>query len=180
LWLRTQTEAGYNTLSRPDVNKTLTVLAIGRGIFNYTCEDHAPANAPNYVAQYTELYDAAALVANLPSEQLFHDLIPKLQGFDLGSLDNSTLDCMGSIGTLDNMAVITLFNIDTFRATLKETIKSPTNASYNGLWSHSVSPDDTWEIYRVEMAGGAVPIDCVGQPNGDISADYVAEYWFYH
>lgn len=170
---------GYNTLSRPDPNKTLTALAIGRGIFSYTCEGLRPANPPSYVAQYTELYDASALAANLPSEQLFHDLIPRLYNVDLGSLDNSTLDCMGSIGTLDETAVITLYNIATFRVDLTETIKSPTNASFNGLWSYSVSPDSSWQVYRVEMAGGAVPTICSNQP-ANVSVGYVAEYWFYH
>lgn len=137
-----------------------------------------PANPPKYVSQYTELYDAAALAANLPNEQLFHDLIPKLYGFDMGELDNSSLSCMGSVGTLESTAVITLYNIDTFRATLYETVASPVNASFNGLWSHSVSPDRGWDIYRVEMAGGAVPQTCADQPS-DVDVDYVAEYWFY-
>lgn len=157
----------------------MQALAIGHGIFNYSCEGLAPANAPAFIAQYTELYDAAALAANLPNEQLFHDLIPKLYDFDLRELDNSSLTCMGSVGTLDSSAVITLYNIDTFRATLFETVESPVNASFNGLWSHSASPDHAWDVYRVEMAGGAVPETCADQPS-DINIDYVAEYWFYH
>lgn len=157
----------------------MAALAIGRGVFNYSCEGLLPANPPLYVAQYTELYDAAALAANLPTEQFFHDLIPKLYGFDFGALKNSTLDCMGSIGTLDSTAVITLYSIDTFRGTLQETIKSPENASFNGLWSYSTSSDQSWEFYRVEMAGGAVPRTCAGQPSA-MSVEYVAEYWFYH
>lgn len=174
------TKTGYNTLSRPDENKSLIALAVGHGLFNYSCEGLAPANAPLYVSQFTELYDASALAANLPTEQLFHDLIPKLYGFDLANLDNSTLSCMGSIGTLETTAVVTLYEIATFRLSPSETIKSPTNASFNGLWSRSISPDQAWEVYRVEMAGGAIPSTCAGQRSGAITAEYVAEYWVYH
>ena len=171
---------GYDTLSRPDTNKALTALAIGHGIFNYTCDGLAPANPPTYVSQFTELYDAAALAASLADEQQFHDLIPKLHGFDLADLDNSTLSCMGSIGTLESTAVVMLYDISTFRVSVSETIKSPSNSSFNGLWVHSVSPDQAWEVYRVEMAGGAVPAICADQPGGALTAEYVAEYWVYH
>lgn len=171
---------GYDTLSRPATNKALTALAIGHGIFNYTCDGLAPANPPNYVSQFTELYDARALAATLTHEQQFHDLIPKLYGFDLAELDNSTLSCMGSIGTLEGTAVVTLYDMATFRVSPSETVKSPSNSSFNGLWSRSVSPDQSWEVYRVEMAGGAVPSICADQPGGALTAEYVAEYWIYH
>ncbi|ETN37845.1 uncharacterized protein HMPREF1541_07468 [Cyphellophora europaea CBS 101466] len=168
----------FSTLSRPAANKTLQVLAIGSGLFNYSCEGLLPANPPTFIAQYTELYNAAVLAANLPNEQLFHDLIPQLYGYGLGADDNSTLDCMGSVGTLDNTAVITLYDIATFRARPLESVSSPNDTAVNGLWSHSVSSDLAWEIYRVEMAGGAVPGTCLGQPD-EFNIEYVAEYWFY-
>jgi hypothetical protein len=160
------------------VNKTLQVIAIGRGNFNYTCEEHAPANAPTFVEQYTQLYDAAALVAALPNENSFHAIIPDFLDFDYEMLANSSLECMGSIGTLDDLAVITLFDIDTFMVSPYEWVYPPSNPDFDGLWSHSVSEGFEWEVYRVEMAGGFIPRTCADQ-NVTIFTEYVAEYWFY-
>ena len=170
--------AGYGALSRPAKNKTLEVLAIGRGTFNYSCEDRMPANPPAFIAQYTELYNAAPLVAVLPNEQSFHEIIPSFLDFDYAMLSNSSLECLGSIGTLDDAAVITLYDIDTFEVSVFESVNPPGNASEDGLWSHSVSPDFEWDVYRVETARGAVPKICAGQ-NVTLDIEYVAEYWFY-
>lgn len=154
------------------------MLAIGRGSFNYSCQDRAPANPPQFIAQYTQLYNAAALVAALPNEESFHELIPDFLDYDYEMLANSSLECMGSIGTLDSLAAITLLDIDTFQVSPYEWMWPPGNRSIDGKWSHSVSEGFEWEVYRVEMTGGAIPIICDEQ-NVTIEADYVAEYWFY-
>lgn len=165
-------------MSRPGENKTLQVLAIGRGTFNYTCEDRLPANPPAFVSQYTELYNAAALVAALPNEESLHAIMPDFLDYDYAMLSNSSLECMGSIGTLDDLAVITLLDIDTFQVSPFENVYPPGNASVDGLWSHSVSGGGEWEVYRVEMVGGAIPVTCANQ-NVTIHVEYAAEYWFY-
>lgn len=137
-----------------------------------------PANPPEFIAQYTELYDAAPLANALPNEQSFHELMPSLLQYDYATLSNSSLECMGSIGTLDGFAVIILNDIDTFQVASYEAVNSPANDTEDGVWSHSVTTDFEWEVYRVEMAGGAIPADCSGQ-NVTFNVEYVAEYWFY-
>lgn len=137
-----------------------------------------PANPPKFIAQYTELYNAAAIAAKMPNDQSFHELIPAFLEYDYETLANSTLECIGSIGTLDGLAVLTLYEIDTFTAEPAEAVKSPKDQAVNGLWSHSLGQDSEWEVYRVEMAGGAVPDICAGQ-NVTFDSEYVAEYWFY-
>ena len=152
---------------------------MGRGVFNYSCEDVEPAGPPTFVDQYTELYNAAPLIPTLPNEQAFHDLIPGLCDFDYGQLHNSTLECLGTLGTLNGSAVLTLYDIVTFETVLEQKLAAPDDQTTNGLWARSRSLDHTWEMYRVEMAGGAVPATCEGL-NDSFEVNYAAEYWFYH
>ena len=173
------TVTGWNSLEAPPSDKVLQVLAVGRGIFNYSCEDIEATDPPTFVDQYTELYNAAPLIPTLPNEQAFHDLIPGLCDFDYGQLHNSTLECLGTVGTLNGSAVLTLYDIVTFETVLEQKLAAPDDPMNNGLWARSRSLDHTWEMYRVEMAGGSVPATCQGLDNS-FEVNYAAEYWFYH
>ena len=166
-------------MSPPASNKTLALLALGRGTFNYSCEHAEPANAPAYIEQYTELYDATPFLPLLVDIEILRTYVQQLYEYDYGDVKNTSLECIGAIGTLDGTAVVTLYEIDTFEANLVETLPSPDDPATNGLWAHSRSPENDWEMYRVQMVGGAVPATCDGQ-TGTFDIEYAAEYWFYH
>ena len=170
--------SGRDSLTGPASNKTNVLIALGRGTFNYSCEHAEPANAPAYIEQYTELYDATPFLPLLTDEGELHDYVQKLYEYDYGKVKNTSLDCIGAVGTLDGVAVITLYEIATFEAHLEETVPAPVEPGFNGLWSHSGSTDNEWEVYRVEMVGGAVPRNCAGH-EGTFDVQYAAEYWFY-
>ncbi len=129
-------------------------------------------------AQYTELYNAAPLIPVLPDEETFHSLVPMILGYNYEEMDNSTMKCMGSIGTLNGTAVISLYDIDTFEVPHSETVLAPENPDKNAMWSHAWSANSTWEVYRIETYGGRPPPLCKGQPDV-IEIEYAAEYWFY-
>jgi hypothetical protein len=167
-----------DSLHSPPDDSILQALAIGKGIFNYTCEEVPESRPPKFDAQYTELYNAAHLVAILPDEDSFHALIPMTLGYDYEAMENSTMACMGSIGTLDGTAVITLYDIDTFEAAQSETVLAPEETEKNAMWSHAWSNDRLWDVYRVETYGGRPPATCRGQADV-IEIEYAAEYWFY-
>lgn len=165
-------------LSPPPSDKPLSYLALAVGVYTFTCDGHGPSEEPVYQSQSTQLYDAAPLIPKIPDEETFHSLVPQLNEFDYMQPRNSTLECMGTIGTINDTAIITLFDIATFEAYAYETVLPPEDMISNGRWAHSRSPAKSWDIYRVEMAGGAPPT-C-----GDVAAvmevRYAAEYWFYH
>lgn len=98
--------------------------------------------------------------------------------FDYMDLDNSTMECIGTIGTVNDTAIITLVEIATFEVRAYESILPPNDPMINGRWAHSVSPLRSWDVYRVQMAGGAAPI-CAEQAE-TLEIGYAAEYWFYH
>ncbi len=112
-------------------------------------------------------------------EETLRTYIQQLYEYDYGDAKNTSLECIGAIGTLNGTAVLTLYEIDTFEVNLAETLPAPDDPDTNGLWAHSSSLEDDWEMYRVEMVGGAVPSTCEGQ-GGTFDVQYAAEYWFYH
>jgi hypothetical protein len=134
------------------------------------------------VEQFTQLYDALPLASKLPNEGTFHEIIPEFLNYDYGTLENSTLECVGSIGTLGDFAVFTLYDIDTFQARAVDSIRSPDDPAHNGDWARSDSvpsiDSDSWTVYRVEVAGGVVPPTCANH-SSDVVVEYVAEYWLY-
>jgi hypothetical protein len=125
------------------------------------------------------LYNAAPFIQNLPDEEHFHTLVQQLFAFDYHELKNSTMECMGTIGTINNTAVVTLFKEATFEARPYESVGPPNEPDDNGRWAHSISPGRSWDIYRVETVGGATPI-CDKRNSDVIEVEYAAEYWFYH
>ena len=120
----------------------------------------------------------APLIARLATEAAFHSLVLQFYDFDYMELQNSTLECMGTIGTDNDTAIVTLFEIATFEALAYETVLPPDDPRFNGRWAHSHSPKRSWDVYRVEMAGGAAPV-CDHQAT-TLEVGYAAEYWFYH
>lgn len=112
-------------------------------------------------------------------EEVLSTYVQQLYDYDYGDVKNSSLECVGAIGTLDGTAVVTLYEIDTFEVNLVETLPSPDDPETNGLWAHSRSLENDWEMYRVEMIGGAVSSTCDGQ-TGTFDVQYAAEYWFYY
>lgn len=169
---------GTDTLMPPATSSVLQALAIGKGLFNYTCAGQSGDTAPTFDAQYTELYDAAPLIQVLPDQESFAALIPMVFSYNYGEMRNSTMNCMGTIGTLNSTAVITLYDIDTFEVTRSETLLAPDSPEKNAMWSHAYSADGTWEIYRVETFNGRPPATCI-KPEDSIEIEYAAEYWFY-
>ncbi|KAI1609963.1 hypothetical protein EDD36DRAFT_61237 [Exophiala viscosa] len=167
-----------DSLTAPPGNKPLQYLAVARGVYTWTCTGGGPSEKPVFQSQSTQLYNAAPLVTQLASEAAFHALIPQLCDYDYAQLENSTLECMGTIGTINNTAIVTLFEIATFAATSFESILAPNDPEYNGPWGHSISPRKSWDVYRVEVAGGAPPL--CGSEKLEYSSDYAAEYWFFH
>lgn len=136
------------------------------------------AEVPEVQAQSTQLYDAAPLIPGLVDEEAFHSLVPQLYQFDYMEIKNSTLDCMGTIGTINNTAIVTLFEVATFEARPYEFVLPPADLASNGVWAHSRSRAYSWDIYRVEVAGGAPPV--CGNQATTMEIGYAAEYWFYH
>ncbi|RMD40977.1 hypothetical protein DV735_g4158, partial [Chaetothyriales sp. CBS 134920] len=167
-----------DSLTSPASNTTLQALAIGKGLLNFSCDGQEPGTAPTLVDQFTELFNAAAMIPSLPNEDAFHSLVPLVLAYNYERMDNGTLECMGSIGTLEDTAVITLYDIDTFEVNVAEQVLAPDDADKNALWSRSCSADGTWEVYQVETSGGRPPASCQGQP-AVFEIEYASEYWFY-
>jgi hypothetical protein len=144
----------------------------------YFCPGKSANESAVFQSQSTQLYNAAPLIQNLPNEQAFHALPMQLYYFDYEELANSTLLCMGTIGTDNNTAIVTLFEVATFEALPYESVLSPDSPDENSRWAHSVSPKREWDIYRVETVGGTPPI-CDGK--GFVAEkEYTAEYWFFY
>ncbi|KAH0845969.1 hypothetical protein AYO21_01359 [Fonsecaea monophora] len=171
-------KACTDSLSPPTPGKPLQYLAIARGLYMYLCAGNGPSEPAKFQSQSTQLYDAAPLIQNLPNEAAFHALPAKLHDFDYEQLRNSTLECMGTIGTVNDTAIITLFDIATFEALPYESVLAPDNPGSNSRWAHSVSPKGDWDIYRVEVAGGTPPV-CDSQ-RLMAEEEYTAEYWFFY
>jgi len=167
-----------DTLTAPPADKHLEYLAIARGLYFYTCSGAGPSETPVFESQSTQLYNAAPLVTQLKTEATFHALVPQLYDYNYAQLDNSTLECFGTIGTDNNTAIVTLFEIATFEAIADESILAPNDPDENGRWAHSTSPGKSWDIYRVEVVGGGPPV--CGSENTTYEKDYAAEYWFFH
>lgn len=176
--LETHNRPGEPSLSVPGTDKRLAAVAIGHGSFNYTCEGAEAANGPVFVEQFTDLYDALPLFLDGFDEDKFHTLIQAMYEHDYPTLKNTSLECTGSIGTFNGTAVVILSEIDTFEATIVETVPAPDYPEANGLWAHSRSLDDDWEMYRIEMVGGLVPSTCEGL-DSSFDIPYAAGYWFY-
>lgn len=151
---------------------------MARGIYAYTCDGHGASEIPEVQSQSTQLYDAAPLIPGLADEETFHSLVPQLYQFDYMELKNSTLNCFGTIGTINDTAIVTLFEIATFEARPYEFVLPPEDLAYNGVWAHSRSRANSWDIYRVEVAGGVAPT--CGSQATTLEVGYAAEYWFYH
>ncbi|OQV02962.1 hypothetical protein CLAIMM_08069 [Cladophialophora immunda] len=167
-----------DSLSPPPPGKPLQYLAIARGLYMYLCAGDGPNEVAQFQSQSTQLYDAAPLIQNLPNEAAFHALPAKLHDFDYEQLKNSTLECLGTIGTVNDTAIVTLFDIATFEALPYESVLAPEDPTSNSRWAHSVSSKRDWDIYRVEVAGGAPPI-CDSQ-RIMAEEEYTAEYWFFY
>ncbi|KAJ9638019.1 hypothetical protein H2204_004610 [Knufia peltigerae] len=165
-----------DALTAPAADKHLQYLAIARGFYFYNCS--APDTSPVFEYQSTQLYNAAPLLAPSMVEETFHALIPQLYGYDYAQLDNSTLECMGTIGTDNNTAIVTLFDIATFEAIPVDSVLAPNDPKENGRWAHSISPGKSWEVYRVEVVGGSPPV--CGREVASYEREYAAEYWFFH
>jgi len=148
-------------------------------VLTYSCAGNGPGDLPTYLNQSTQLWDAAPLIPSVPNEPSFHTIIPQLCEYDYSQLVNSTLVCIGTIGTLPKGSVFTLYNLATFETTVLESIPPPEAPEFDAWWVYSTSLDSTWDVYRVETAGGAVPASCQGQ-NAKFELIYAAEYWFYH
>lgn len=171
---------GTHELSPPSQTSTLQYLAIGRGTITYTCDGVAANARPVYVGQETFLYDAMPLVPKFSSEQQFHSYIPRFLQYDYTSLDNSTLNCIGSIQTITDLSVLNIYGVDAFAVQVKELVNSPNNQESDLRWAHSQDDDMEWDVYRVETAGGGPPSSCGDQIISDvIPVEYAAEYWLY-
>lgn len=103
--------------------------------------------------------------------------MPKFLAYDYSELTNSSLLCIGDIYTQDGSTAVDILG-DEFNLTVNAVIVAP-NSTVNTYWAQSLSDDGTWEVYRVETAGGAVPADCSGQ-SSTFELTYAAEYWFYY
>jgi hypothetical protein len=144
----------------------------------YLCPGKSASEAAIFQSQSTQLYNVAPVIQKIPNEDAFHSLPAQLYDFDYAELVNSTLECMGTIGTDNGTAIVTLFEIATFEALTYESVLAPDQPDDNGRWAHSVSPKRDWDIYRVETAGGTPPI-CDGSAFM-AEKEYTAEYWFFH
>ena len=144
----------------------------------YLCPGENATEDAIFQSQSTQLYNVAPLIPTLPNEEAFHTLPEKLLDFDYAQLTNSTLECMGTIGTVNGTAIVTLFEIATFEALSYESVLPPVNPDEDGRWAHSVSPKRDWDVYRVETAGGTPPICDGGRFMSE--KEYTAEYWFFY
>lgn len=167
-------------LTPPPSESPLQYLAIGKGTITYSCADRGPQEAPIYIQQEAYLYDAAPLIPKFSSEAQFHSYIPRFLDYDYTSLDNSSLNCIGTVQTIQNAPIFDLYNVDAFPVHVTEILNSPNNSQFDLKWAHSLDENKIWDIYRVETAGGGSPYDCGDQIiNDEIPSEYVAEYWFY-
>ena len=166
-------------LPAPPVDKTLKLLTLARGILTYSCVGVDPSFPPTFITQDTQLFDATPLIPLLADENAFHALVPELYTYDYGSLDNSTLTCVGEIFTEDGYEVTSLNSFGSFTVQVSSVVEPSENPAFNADWARSVSEDDTWNVYRVETFGGAPPAYCQGQ-NETVELGYAAEYWFFN
>lgn len=153
-------------------------LTIARGLYMFLCPGVSANEEAQFQSQSTQLYDASPLIPKLASEDALHALPAWLYDFDYAKLRNSTLECLGTIGTINTTAIVTLFDIATFEAIPFETVLPPDDVDENGRWAHSVSRKRDWDVYRVETTGGTPPICTGGRYMSE--KEYTAEYWFFY
>jgi len=178
--LQANNTTGTDMLTAPPVTSTLQYLAIGKGIITYTCANRTDTEAPLYVQEETYLYDVAPLILKFSSEAQFHSYVPRFLEYDYISIDNSSLNCIGTVQTISGISILDLYNVDAFPVEILEVVNAPDNSQFDLQWAHSKENSNEWEIYRVVTAGGGSPYDCGDQIiNDDIPSEYVAEYWFY-
>jgi hypothetical protein len=165
-------------LPAPSPDKVLSALTLARGNLSYSCTSGSPTSAPFYISQQTELFDVAPLIQYIPSEDVFHSLVPQFYSYDYGELANSSLVCIGEIYTYLGKTTVNLTGYQTFSLNVNATISAP-NPQADSYWAQSLSQAYDWEVYRVETAGGAIPTSCAGLGE-NFEVGYAAEYWFYH
>jgi len=181
---------GATELPAPASNLTLSKVALGRGIQNYTCATSTAV--PVQLGAVATLFDATAFV--YANEAIFNTIPPiavdmplLLTGFEIplaGDFPVLGHHYFDSAGT----PVFNLSSVDEILFGKKTAdIKAPKDAS--------VGPDGTgavdWlqlqdkggsigckEVYRVVTAGGAAPAVCTSTDL--ISIQYAAEYWFFN
>lgn len=124
------------------------------------------------------MYDIASLIPLIPNEATLHSLVPQFYVFDYSELQNSTLKCVGNIYTDYGATVIALYKFNTFPVQVQAGVLPPTDTAFNAEWIYSTTLDGTWEVYRVETYGGAIPPTC-REHNGSFEVGFAAEYWFY-
>lgn len=166
-------------LPAPQASTILVYLTLARGISTFSCIGRKPTDVPNFLTQDITLWDAAPLLPQLPNEDYFHSIVPKLREFDYTLLKNSSLTCIGTIQSIQAESDVDIFGVTAFRMHTQNQVNAPVDAENNLQWARSTSLDLTWDVYRVETVDGAPPATCQRQ-NDIIKLDYAAEYWFYH
>jgi hypothetical protein len=184
-------------LPPPAAGLTLSHVAIGRGIQNYTCDLTNATAVPTAIGAVASLFNVSCIAASTP------DLLSKLPGIALDlpvptSTDSNSpanQDLSGHHYFLD--ATTPFFNLDT---TLHQygtgafkksnSTAAPTDAPLgqfgqgNGsvAWLKLDAKDSSGqifqEVFRVNTAGGNPPKMCTGMPAA-FEVEYAAEYWLF-
>lgn len=170
----------------PPAGQSLVVIALGRGVQNYTCVD--TTSTPVALGAVATLFDGTALATI--NESAFNALPPKAVYVPLNSPIFSDLPVLGHHYFIADGTPT--FNIsakgDILYAKKTADIKAPSTANAGPAGTGAVDwltlvakpgyPSVGLQtVYRVVTAGGNPPTTCPSA--GVISVQYSAEYWFY-
>lgn len=175
------------------------LVAVGRGVQNYTCDLSNATAVPKSIGALASLFNVSCIAANQP------DLLAKLPEIALNlpvpdtTSDPSSpaaVDLVGHHYFIDDFTT-PFFNLDTASHSygmgafkVVGNMKAPSSAmvgQYNKgdgavawlkLDAKSQDAQVFQEVYRLNTAGGLAPKMCTGMPS-EFSVEYAAEYWFW-
>jgi len=181
---------GATELPAPASNITLSRVALGRGIQNYTCATSTAV--PVQLGAVATLFDATAYV--YANEAIFNTFPPIAVNLPLPPA-GFAIPLASDFPVLGhhyfNSAGTPVFNL----SSVDEILFGKKTADITAPKDANVGPDGTgavdWlqlqdkggsigckEVYRVVTAGGAAPAVCTSTDL--ISIQYAAEYWFFN
>ncbi|KAM3075212.1 hypothetical protein ACMFMG_007339 [Clarireedia jacksonii] len=177
------------TTTLPSPSGTLTYVALGRGIQNYTCS--TVGGKPAAIGAVASLYDAtylakcqASTANNLPNSAVYTPLPPSESAPFMG------LPLLGHhFFAADGTPTFNLSSVSKLLYAAKAAdIAAPLNASPGPANTGAVdwlklsaksgyASVGLTEVYRVDTAGGNPTATCAS--TGTLSIEYSALYWFY-
>ncbi|KAF2204916.1 hypothetical protein GQ43DRAFT_103021 [Delitschia confertaspora ATCC 74209] len=177
-------------LPLPAAGLTLSHIALGRGIQNYTCVTPSAKETPVAVGAIAQLFNATCSYPRAPTVV---DTLPHL-ALSYPVPSGAVAQEMLSGHHEFNAAGTPYFSLKTeahdygdvnVKKNASSSAPAGSDKGRNGMGSVTwlklvASSEGSYkEVYRLNTAGGQAPATCDGMP-GQFSVEYAAEYWFWH